>query len=273
MATREPTPQEQARLDAIRQQWQQKRKITERFDKIKHKIAVYSGKGGVGKTTVSVNLATTLATQGERVGIFDADVDCPNVVNAMKVELVPGYKDGEFTPALQWGVKVLSMGFFQENQDEAIIFRGPMIHNTLTQFMEGTDWGDLDYLIVDMSPGTSDAALTIMQTLPLDGFVIVTGPQELAALDARRSVNMVKKLNMSILGVVENFSGEMFGTGAGEKLAAEVEAPFLGKTELRPDYKDTSKPSVLISPTVKGEYEALVERLKESIESLQPPSE
>ena len=117
MATREPTPQEQARLEAIRQQWQQKRKITERFDKIRHKVAVYSGKGGVGKTTVSVNIATTLAAQGERVGILDADIDCPNVVNAMKVELIPGYKNGEFTPAVQWGVKVLSMGFFQENQE------------------------------------------------------------------------------------------------------------------------------------------------------------
>jgi Mrp family chromosome partitioning ATPase len=268
MATREPTPQEQSRLDAIRQQWQQKRKITERFDKIKHKIAVYSGKGGVGKTTVSVNLATTLAAQGNRVGILDADIDCPNVVNAMKVELIPGYKDGEFTPAIQWGVKILSMGFFQENQDEAIIFRGPMIHNTLNQFMEGTDWGELDYLIVDMSPGTSDAALTIMQTLPLDGFVIVTGPQELAALDAKRSVNMVKKLNMAVIGVVENFSGEMFGTGAGEALAKDIDAPFLGKTELRPDYKDTSKPSVLISPAVKGEYEALVGKINDSLENL-----
>ena len=254
MATREPTPQEQARLDAIRQQWAQKRKITERFDKIKHKIAVYSGKGGVGKTTVSVNLATTLAAQGERVGILDADIDCPNVVNAMKVELVPGYKDGEFTPALQWGVKVLSMGFFQENQDEAIIFRGPMIHNTLTQFMEGTDWGDLDYLIVDMSPGTSDAALTIMQTLPLDGFVIVTGPQELAALDARRSVNMVKKLNMSVLGVVENFSDGIFGSGTGEEIAMEMGLPFLGKFKMREDYIDTSKPIVLLNEEVRKEY-------------------
>ena len=268
MATREPTPQEQARLEAIRQQWQQKRKITERFDKIRHKIAVYSGKGGVGKTTVSVNIATTLAAQGARVGILDADIDCPNVVNAMKVELIPGYKNGEFTPTVQWGVKVLSMGFFQENQDEAIIFRGPMIHNTLTQFMEGTDWGELDYLIVDMAPGTSDAALTIMQTLPLDGFVMVTAPQELAALDAKRSVNMVKKLNMTVLGVVENFSGEIFGTGAGEALATEIAVPFLGKTPLRPDYKDTSKPSVLLSPLVKNEYEELVGELKKSLEAL-----
>ena len=272
MATREPTPQEQARLDAIKQQWQQKRKITERFDKIKHKIAVYSGKGGVGKTTVSVNIATTLAAQGERVGLLDADVDCPNVVSAMKVELSPGYKDGEFTPAVQWGVKVLSMGFFQENQEEAIIFRGPMIHNTLTQFMEGTDWGELDYLIVDMPPGTSDAALTIMQTMPLDGFVVVTGPQELAALDAKRSVNMVRKLNMSVLGVVENFSGDMFGSGAGEALAGSVDSAFLGKIELRADYRDTSKPSVLTSPAVKGEYEEVVKRLKASLKSQVPAS-
>ena len=272
MATRQPTPQEQARLNAIRQQWQQKRKITERFGKITHKIAVYSGKGGVGKTTVSANLATTLAAQGERVGILDADIDCPNVVSAMKVQAQPDYKDGEFTPASQWGVKVLSMGFFQENQEEAIIFRGPMIHNTLTQFMENTDWGEMDYLIVDMPPGTSDAALTIMQTLPLDGFIVVTGPQELAVLDATRSINMVRKLNMTVLGVVENFSGEILGSGAGEALAGSINAPYLGKLELRADYRDTSRPSVLLSPAVKGEYESVVTRLKESLDSLETAS-
>ena len=270
MATRQPTPQEEARLAAIRAQWQQRRKITERFGKIAHKIAVYSGKGGVGKTTVSVNIAATLAAQGERVGILDADIDCPNIVSAMKVQGQPDYKDGEFTPATQWGVKVLSMGFFQENEEEAIIFRGPMIHNTLTQFMENTDWGEMDYLVVDMPPGTSDAALTIMQTLPLDGFVVVTGPQELAALDAKRSINMVRKLNMTVLGIVENFSGEIFGSGAGERLAGEIGAPLLGNVELRADYRDTSRPSVLISPAVKGEYEAVVNRLKESLDNLEP---
>ena len=272
MATREPTPQEKARLDAIRAQWQQRRKINERFAKIAHKIAVYSGKGGVGKTTVSVNLAASLAAQGRRVGILDADIDCPNIVSAMKVQSQPDYKNGEFAPATQWGVKVLSMGFFQENQEEAIIFRGPMIHNTLTQFMENTDWGEMDYLIVDMPPGTSDAALTIMQTLPLDGFVVVTAPQELAALDARRSINMVRKLNMTVLGVVENFSGDIFGSGAGESLASSIGTPFLGNLELRADYRDTSRPGVLISPAVKTEYESVVQRLEESLANLEPAS-
>ena len=115
--------------------------------------------------------------------------------------------DGKIIPAMMHGVQVISMGSFQEKEDEAIIFRGPMIHNALTQFVEMTDWGEMDYLIVDMPPGTSDAALTVMQTLQLDGFVVVTTPQELAVLDARRSINMIRKLNLPVLGVVETMSG------------------------------------------------------------------
>jgi ATP-binding protein involved in chromosome partitioning len=268
MTTRRPTPEETARLEAIKRQRQQKRRITEHMGKVRHKIAVYSGKGGVGKTTVAVNLAVTLAAQGERTGVLDADIDCPNLVKAMNVEQSPQYVDQEFVPAEQWGVKVLSMGFFQENQEEAIVFRGPMIHNTLTQFLEGTAWGELDYLIADMPPGTSDAALTIMQTMPLDGFVVVVSPQELAKLDAKRSINMIRKMNMVVLGVVENFSGEIFGTGAGEEVAQETGSPFLGRLEMRADYRDTSRPTVLLSGAVRAEYEALAAALKMSLEVL-----
>ena len=262
---RQHTPQEQARLDAIKRQWEQKRRISEHLSKVHQTLAVYSGKGGVGKTTAAINIAVTLAQQGARVGILDADIDCPNVVKAMKTDLRPQYVEGEFLPEAKWGVKVLSMGFFQKDEEEAIIWRGPMIHNAITQFLEATDWGELDYLVTDLPPGTSDAPLTIMQTLPIDGFVVVTTPQELAKIDAKRSINMIKKLNMRVLGVVENFAGDVFGSGAGEDLAREMGLSFLGRLALRPDYRDTSKPAVLLSDEVRSEYEAVVAGVKSGL--------
>jgi Mrp family chromosome partitioning ATPase len=268
---REMTPQEKARLDSIKRVWEQRRRINQHLAKIKHKVAVYSGKGGVGKTTVAINLAVTLAQQGLAVGILDADIDCPNVVKAMKAEQPPHYSEGQFTPVETWGVKVLSMAFFQENQEEAIIWRGPMIHNAITQFLENTDWGELDYLVVDLPPGTSDAPLTIMQTLPLDGFVVATTPQELAKMDAKRSINMIKRMNMRVLGVVENFSGAIFGQGAGEELAAETGVPFLGRFELRADYRDTSRPTVLVSDAVRHDYEAVGEKVRAALETVTKP--
>lgn len=265
-APRQPSPQEQAKLQAIKRTWDQRRHINEHLKRIRYKVAVYSGKGGVGKTTIAINLAVTLARQGRTVGLMDADIDCPNVVKAMKVDQKARFEAGQFTPAEKWGVKVLSTGFFQEKEDEAIIFRGPMIHNTITQFLEMTEWGDLDYLIVDLPPGTSDAALTIMQTLPLDGFVIVATPQELAKIDAHRSISMVRKMNLAVLGIVENFTGSIFGSGAGSELAKEVDIPFLGSFELRADYRDTSKPAVLLSKAVRQEYEALAAKVRDALE-------
>lgn len=266
MSTRKPTPQEQARLETIRRQWQQKRLISERLGKIKTKLAVYSGKGGVGKTTVAVNLAVTLAQMGSSVGILDADIDCPNVVRAMKADrAMPNQENGALIPESEWGVKILSMGFFQKNEDEAIIFRGPMIHNAITQFLETTDWGELDYLIADLPPGTSDAPLTIMQSLPLDGFIIVLTPQELAKIDAKRSINMVRKMNLQVLGVVENLTGDIFGQGAGEELAQELNLPFLGRLSLSASYKDTSQPTVLLDPQVQDEYLSIVKNIQSSL--------
>jgi ATP-binding protein involved in chromosome partitioning len=270
---RQQTPQERARLEAMKRQFEQRKHISKHLDPIRCKLAVYSGKGGVGKTTVAVNIAVTLAQQGHRVGILDADIDCPNVVKAMKVDVAPQYENGEFLPAEKWGVKVLSMGFFQKNEEEAVIWRGPMVHNAITQFLEQTNWGELDYLVTDLPPGTSDAPLTIMQTLPLDGFIIVTTPQELARLDAKRSINMVRKLNMRVLGVVENFSGEVFGRGAGEELAQELGLTFLGGMELRTDYRDTSKPTVLLSHRVRKEYETVVAGITKALAATVPSSQ
>ncbi|MFN3974400.1 MAG: Mrp/NBP35 family ATP-binding protein [Dehalococcoidia bacterium] len=267
MTARPPTPQERARLEAMKRQFEQRKRMAQTFKAIRHKVAVYSGKGGVGKTTVAINLAVTLANFfSQRVGILDADIDCPNVVKAMKVEDKPTYDGTHFFPAEKWQVKILSMGFFQQKEDEAIIWRGPMIHNALTQFLELTHWGELDYLIIDLPPGTSDAPLTIMQTLPsLDGFIIVTTPQELALVDALRSINMVRRLNQRVLGVVENFSGEVFGSGGGEDLAKQAGLPFLGRFALRPDYRDTTKPTVLISKAVRQEYETLARNLQAAL--------
>ena len=259
------TPQENARLEQIKRSWQQRRQITDRLGKIKTKIGVYSGKGGVGKTTVAVNLAVTLANQGSKVGLLDVDIDCPNVAKVMGITDKPDYVDNEIIPSEKWGVKVVSMAFFQENPDEAIIWRGPMIHNAISQFLQSTDWDELDYLVVDLPPGTSDSPLTVMQNLPMDGFVVVSTPQDLANLDAKRCINMIRKLNLNVLGVVENYTGEIFGKGGGQNLAKEVEAPFLGDLTLRSIYRDTSKPTTLLDKSVEDEFISVATAMKKSL--------
>ena len=247
--------QARARIEAMKRQFEQKRNIASALSQIKYKIGVYSGKGGVGKTTVAVNLAVTFAQDGAKVGLLDVDIDCPNVVRAMNVAERPTVReDHKMVPSEQFGVKVMSMGFFQENEEEAIIWRGPMVHNAINQLVQTTDWGELDFLIVDLPPGTSDAPLTVMQMLNLDGFVVATTPQELAKIDAKRSINMIKKLNLRVLGVVENFSDGIFGSGTGEEIAMEMGLPFLGKFKMREDYIDTSKPIVLLNEEVRKEY-------------------
>lgn len=262
------TPQQNARLEQIKRNWQQKRDITERLSTIKTKIGVYSGKGGVGKTTIAVNLATTLAQSGKKVGLLDVDIDCPNVAKVLGITEKPDYSDGKIEPAEKWGVKVVSMSFFQADEDEAIIWRGPMIHNAINQFLQATDWGDLDYLIIDLPPGTSDAPLTVMQTIPMDGFVVVSTPQDLANIDAKRCINMIRKLNLNVLGVVENYTGEMFGEGGGRKMAEEVGTPFLGTLTLRSSYRDTSKPTVLVDEEVTKEFMTLADEVEESLAAL-----
>ena len=264
---RDMTPEQEQRVAAIREQFQQRRAIGQRLDRIKHKIGVYSAKGGVGKTSVAVNLAVLLAQEGARVGIFDVDIDTPNVTRVLRIS-EPPTKDGEvFIPSSRFGVKVMSMAFFQKDEEEATIWRGPMIHNAINQFLMMTEWGDLDYLIVDLPPGTSDSPLTVMQTLNLDGFITVTTPQELAKLDAKRSINMIKRLNLQVYGVVENMAGEIFGRGAGRELADEMDLPFLGTLELRADYRDDRKPTVLTSDTVADEFHAIAESLRAEIAS------
>jgi ATP-binding protein involved in chromosome partitioning len=146
--------------------------------------------------------------------------------------------------------------------------RGPMIHNAINQLLQLTEWGDLDYLLVDLPPGTSDSPLTVMQTMTLDGFVVVTTPQDLANLDAKRSVNMIRKLKLDVLGVIENFSGGVFGSGGGANLADQLEVMFLGDISLRAEYQDISKPTVLTNDSIMNEYKVVLDKTKEALNLL-----
>ena len=274
---RQPTPEEEERLAHLKAQVQQRQAISQKLGRIKRKIGIYSGKGGVGKTTIAVNLAALMARDGAGVGLFDADIDCPNVTRLLQVSERPDVseaseedEEGTLFPPSAFGIKVMSMSFFHQDEEEATIWRGPMIHNALTQLLRITDWGDLDYLIVDLPPGTADAPLTIMQTFALDGFIVVTTPQELAKLDAVRSINMIRRMNLNVLGIVEDFSGPIFGSGAGDELAQETGLPFLGRFEMRQDYRNAGKPAVLTSEAVADEYASLLERLRRRLDSLPP---
>ena len=261
--------QRQQRLAQIKQQWETKRTLNRQLRRIKTKIGVYSAKGGVGKTTVAVNLAVYLAAQGFSVGLLDADIDTPNAAKVIGGGDVPNMADGRIQPAENWGVKVVSMSQFQENEEEAVIWRGPMIHNALNQFLQLTDWGDLDFMVVDMPPGTSDAPLTVMQTLEMDGFVSITTPQSLALLDAKRSINMIKKLNVEVLGVVENYTGDVFGSGGGKQLAKEMGLTYFGEIALRPAYRDDSQPTVLANKDVRAEYDKIWQGIKARLTELE----
>lgn len=184
----------------------QKGAIKENLSGIKHKIGIYSAKGGVGKTTVSVNLAYTLNAMGYKVGILDADIDCPNLSFFIGANDRMDTSHFPLTPLIKDGIKVASTSMVVDDMKKPIIWRGAIITKMLIDFFQNTAWGELDYLIVDLPPGTSDAPLTIMQLLPLDGFVLVTTPQKIASSNAFRSGAMAKRLNIYLMGVVENRS-------------------------------------------------------------------
>lgn len=196
---------------------EQKEKIRQKLSGIKHKIGIYSAKGGVGKTTISVNLAYALKEMGYRVGLLDADIDTPNVAMFLGIT---GMQPQEYPlkPIEKDGVKVISTALFVDDEKRPIIWRGPMVGKMVAEFLDSTEWGELDYLIIDLPPGTSDAPLSIIQLLDLDGFVIVTTPQRIAAVNAIRSGAMAKRLGVSLLGVVENMSS---GTPKGGRQVAE----------------------------------------------------
>jgi ATP-binding protein involved in chromosome partitioning len=215
-------------------------------------IAVSSGKGGVGKSTVSTNLAVALAELGARVGLIDADILNPNVPQMMGLGAGrPKVVDNKMMPIEAYGVKVMSTGFLS-SPDKAMILRGPMLQSAIRQFFVDVNWGgELDYMIVDLPPGTGDAPLSLAQQFPVTGAVIVTQPQSVAVADALRSVSMFDQLNVPVLGIVENMAGEFFGAGGGEKLATERTIPFLGRVPLQATVReggDYGRPVVAHEP-------------------------
>ena len=233
-----------------------------RLPSVKNVIAVAAGKGGVGKSTVATNLAAALRMQGARVGLLDADVYGPSLPTMLGEPEVPastrtGNKIG---PAVYYGMSVISVGFFTE-RDGAVVWRGPMVHKLLQQFVEDVEWGELDYLIVDLPPGTGDAQLSLTQLLPLTGVVIVSTPQEVALIDVEKAVSMFKKLEVPILGVIENMAyyicptcghnDDIFSRGGGAKLAESLSVPFLGEVPLDRKVRyggDVGRPIVIGAP-------------------------
>jgi ATP-binding protein involved in chromosome partitioning len=190
-------------------------------------IAIASGKGGVGKSTVSANLAVALELAGAKVGLLDADIYGPNIPTMMGVHEIPGTKENRLIPADAYGVKLMSMGFLVK-PGQPLIWRGPMLNSAIRQFLSDVDWGELDYLIIDLPPGTGDVPISLVQTLPLSGVVIVTLPQAVSLEDAGRGLEMFRTLQVPVLGIVENMRGEFFGSGGGEDLARITGVPFLG---------------------------------------------
>ena len=204
---------------------------------VKNVIAVGAGKGGVGKTTVSVNIALALAKAGARVGILDGDIYGPNVPLMLGLQAELATDGQQIRPAEKYGLQVVSMGFLT-GEDQAVIWRGPMVHSAIQQFFRDVSWRDLDYLIIDMPPGTGDVALSLSQTVPVAGAIVVTTPQQVSLADTRRAVRMYQKLSIPTLGVVENMSyyscpnchheSDIFGYGGGEQMATSLSVPFLG---------------------------------------------
>jgi len=226
---------------------------------IRNAIAVGSGKGGVGKSTVAVNIAVSLAQSGARVGLLDADIYGPNTPTMLGVEKLPPPNGQRLIPATAHGIKMISMGLLVK-PGQPLIWRGPMLNSAIRQFLGDVEWGELDYLIIDLPPGTGDASLSLAQALPLSGAVIVTLPQLVSLEDAGRGLNMFKTLEVPILGIVENMSYlelpdgtrmDIFGSGGGEELARVTETTFLGNVPMDQNVRiggDTGKPIVVSYP-------------------------
>jgi ATP-binding protein involved in chromosome partitioning len=224
-----------------------------------HVVSVFAPKGGVGKTTIAVNLAVSLARDGARVGLLDADITGPNVPLMMGTvgAHVTG-NSGRVNPVISHGVKMMSIQYFLTG-DAPVIWRGPLIHSAIQQFLRDVEWGELDYLVIDLPPGTGDAALSISQLIPLSGAVVVTTPQEVSLMDARKAIGMFNKVNVRTIGVVENMSGficpdcgsehDIFGSGGGTTIARELELEVLGRIPLEPGVRTGGDAGVPITST------------------------
>lgn len=210
-------------------------------------IPVISGKGGVGKSTVAVNLAVALARRGAKVGLIDSDFYGPSIPTLLGGGTVQPDHEEKLIPPVKFGIKYISLGFFLRHPDDAVIWRGPMFNKALNQMFEDVSWGAIEYMIVDMPPGTGDAQLSLSQLVKLAGAVVVTTPQEVALADVRKSINMLKKVNVDVLGIVENMAGftmpdgsvaYLFGRGGGEKTAKEFGVPLLAQIPLDPAIRE-----------------------------------
>jgi ATP-binding protein involved in chromosome partitioning len=226
---------------------------------VKNIIAVGSGKGGVGKSTVAVNLAITLARLGYAVGLMDADVYGPNVPLMMGIQQTPQAIGQRIQPLSAYGVSLMSMAFLNPG-DKPLVWRGPMLNSVIQQFLRNVDWGELDYLVIDLPPGTGDVQLTLIQTTPLTGAVVVTTPSDVALEDARKAVNMFEQVREQVLGIVENMSylehrGEklyIFGRGGGARTADKMNVPLLAEIPLDPATReggDAGKPIATLGPS------------------------
>lgn len=257
-------------------------KLKEKLSLIDHTIVIMSGKGGVGKTTVAANLAVSLAESGNHVGLLDVDIHGPNIPKMLGIEdqsLMAG-QEGIIPVQAHPNLKVISMAYLLQDKDVAVIWRGPMKISAIQQFLGDVAWGKLDYLIIDLPPGTGDEPLSIAQQIPGAYAIIVTTPQEVALMDSRRSINFARQLGMKVLGVVENMSGlicphchgsiDLFKEGGGEKAAADLKVPFLGRLPLEPGIVisgDSGRPFVLgdpDSPSARS-FQGIVDRVTENL--------
>jgi ATP-binding protein involved in chromosome partitioning len=247
---------------------------------VKNIIAVGSGKGGVGKSTVSVNLAITLSRLGYAVGLLDADVYGPNVPLMMGIQQTPHAIGQRIQPLEAYGVRLMSMAFLNPG-DKPLVWRGPMLNSVIQQFLRNVDWGELDYLVIDLPPGTGDVQLTLIQTTPLTGAVIVTTPSDVALEDARKAVNMFEQVREQVLGIVENMSylehnGEkiyVFGKGGGARTAEKMNVPLLGEIPLDPHTReggDSGKPIATVTGNKQAKlFEDLAKKIIELASSQQ----
>jgi ATP-binding protein involved in chromosome partitioning len=214
---------------------------------MKHIVPIISGKGGVGKSTVAANLAVALARTGASVALIDSDFYGPSVPTLFGGGAIQTDHEEKIIPPLKFGVKYISLGFFLRNPDDAIIWRGPMFNKALTQMFQDVNWGDVDYCIIDMPPGTGDAQLSLSQLVKCRGAVVVTTPQEVALADVRKAVNMLSKVNIDVLGIIENMSGfiapdgtrhDIFGSGGGALLAQNLGVPLLATLPIQPEIRE-----------------------------------
>jgi len=261
------------------------KRVAQTLGKIRYKIMVMSGKGGVGKSTVAVNLAAVLAGEGQRVGILDADIHGPNIPKMWGVDWKPLQGGNEAIRPVEVlpNVKLISMAFLLPNPDSPVVWRGPLKHTAIKQFLGDVEWGDLDFLIVDLPPGTGDEPLSVAHLIEgMDGSIIVTTPQDVALLDSRKSVNFSRMLKIPVIGIVENMSGlkcpecghliPLFKIGGGEKAANDLKVPFLSRIPIDPEVvqkSDSGTPYVLSYPDSEATkaYNEIAKKCKAFVES------